>query len=296
MRRYMPLTWMQSLQPPHKLQRLIRRLAALGRSRQRPVHGNLSWKGGSDPSRVEKLQRELGSWRELDDGTRVPVWGIDRGDGAPQQIEERQERKPQEWATRPLLLRDVLGRSGWALLALFAVRLLTIMAPFQFNFPEWYVRLGGELINTSPVLLTGFVLLLCAGLINKSQHVDRMPRFKVVIWLVQVALWLYLLVIPTQLIATVVVVQRAEARLAIQWAWVQDQLDSARKSQASPEDLKQLGELKEKLRLQRSKGQRQMTFNLGRELMRVWLSAAVLVAALRLPLGALDVQESDSII
>lgn len=288
--KYPTFTWMQSSQPPHKLQRLVRRLAALGRSRQRPMQANLSWKGGSDSSRVDNLQRELGSWSVRDAGSR------EHGGGALQQLEQRQERQAHKRAAKPLLLRDLLGRGGWGLLALFAVRLLTSVVPFQFNLPEWYGRLGGELINTSPVLLTGFVLLLCAGLLNTSQPVDRLPRFRVVLWLVQLALWLYLLVIPTQLVVTVMVVQRAEARLAIQWTWVQEQMASAKKRQAAPEDLKQLGQLEDKLKLQRSKGQRQMNYNLWRELLRVWLSAAVLVAALWLPLRALDGQESDSII
>ncbi|MFO7628489.1 MAG: hypothetical protein R6W06_03025 [Prochlorococcaceae cyanobacterium] len=289
--------------------------------RQRRLPRPLNWKSGSDASpellRRESVRRwpwaglrppglhslvQLGKralaalaaglrWgiQALGAGRREALWSLERGVHALQHLEERQERKAQEWATRPLLLRDLLGRGGWALLALYAARVLTSMLPFQLYAPEWYVRLGGELINTSPVLITAFVLLLSAGVINQNlEGPNRLPRLQVVLWFVQLALWVYLLAIPTQVVASVLVVQRAEARLEIQWSWVQRELATARQRQATPEEFKQLGEIEDRLKQQRNSGQRQIRFNLVREAVRVCLSAGVLVWALRLPLGALE--------
>lgn len=286
---------MAGVKPPfqalvHGWLRSFERGRAALRQWRRPSSRSLDWSSGSGSVPRGPVQQDPGAFRRggVADGLVVVSQALDQLVGAVQQGQELRERRALERAATPLLPCDLLGRGGWALLGLFAARVATSMLPFQIYAPEWYVRLGGELINTSPVLLTGFVLLLGAALINRQEELNRLPRLRVMVWLLQAALSVYLLVIPMQVCATVFVLQRAEARLAIQWSWVQGELAAAQQRQASPKDLRQLGELRDRLQEQRNRGQRQLRFNLMRELLRVCASAVVVVWALRLPLGGLQ--------
>lgn len=174
------------------------------------------------------------------------------------------------------------------MLVLFAARLLTSMFPFRIFLPDWNVRLGIELINTSPVMLTGFALLASVGILNQRARVKRQSRTALGRFFLQLALSVYLLVIPVQVVASVLVDQRFEARLADEWGVLQERLATAREAKLTPAQFQQLKQLELQLLQRRDQGSRQMRLSLVRDLVRVVVSALALVWALRLPLVVLN--------
>lgn len=185
-------------------------------------------------------------------------------------------------------VRELLGRGGWTMLALFAARLVTTMLPYRIFEPDWYVKLGNELINSSPVMLTGFALLAIVGILNARGKIDQQPRRGIARALLQAAMWVYVLIIPVQLIASVLADQRFQARLVGQATQFKQQLAIARKQQLTSAQLQQLQQAEARLEAQHSSGRRQIRFKLMRELLQVILSAVALVWALRLPLVVLN--------
>lgn len=174
--------------------------------------------------------------------------------------------------------RDLLGRLGWGLVLLFAGRVTISSFPFQVWLPEWWVRLGLELVNSSPVLLIGLGLLALVGLLNHGAEVDRQPRRRLVMVLLQGAVWVYLLVMPIQLGASLLVDKRYEERLTRDLR----ELDK-RLKRMSPEEmqLSQQDRVRVQFRTERERVGRQLRLDLSRDLVRVIVTATVLIWALR---------------
>lgn len=99
---------------------------------------------------------------------------------------------------------------------------------------------------------------------------------------------MYLLVIPVQVVASLLVDQRFEARLAGEWGVLQQRLATARQSELTPAQFQQLKQLEVQLLQRRDQGSRQMRLGLIRDLVRVVVSALAVVWALRLPLVVLN--------
>jgi hypothetical protein len=198
-----------------------------------------------------------------------------------------ERRQASKVASRPGV-RQLLGRGGWTMLVLFAARLFTTMLPYRLVDPDWYVKLGLELVNSSPVMLTGFALLASVGILNYRAKQDQQPRRAAARVLLQAAVVVYVLLIPVQVVASVLTDRNFQVRLGIQWVQVQQQLETARQRQLSGRQLEQLQELERQLLDRRDQGSRQLRLTLFRDALRVVVSALALVWALRLPLVVLD--------
>jgi hypothetical protein len=59
------------------------------------------------------------------------------------------------------------------MLLLVAARLLAALFPYRLLTPEWYVNAGLELVNSSPVLIAGFLLLAWATWLGQHYQKNR---------------------------------------------------------------------------------------------------------------------------
>lgn len=187
-------------------------------------------------------------------------------------------------------LRQLLGRGGWTLFVLFLAHLITSLFPFRILHPDWYVRLGVELINTSPVMLTGFGLLASVGILNRRASGDQLPR-RALVWSVLRLVWLlYLLVIPMQVVATLQMDQKAQGMIRNEWTARVQAISEARPLAKTEEQRKELKKQEFLLLVKRNQATRQIRLKLYSDMVRVVVSAMALVWALRLPLVVLDEQ------
>lgn len=251
-----------------------------------------NWLEARERQRAERIWQ-----REIRDHAAGQARATRRG-GAIRALKGRVQTLWSAWQSQRLVarvratsIRDLLARGGWCMLVLFAARLFTTLVPFQVMSPDWYMRLGSELINTSPVLLTGLSLLAAVGILNRRMTGERAQSQTMARRVLRAALWAYLLVIPAQALSTVMVDRRVQDGLTVQWQRVQQQLAAARRrnaGQGNTARLDQLRTIEARLQEQRGRRGRELRFNLYRELIRVCISALALVWAMSLPLRALD--------
>lgn len=167
------------------------------------------------------------------------------------------------------------------MLLLVVARLLAALLPYRLLTPEWYVNAGLELVNSSPVLIAGFLLLAWASWLGQHYQKNR-SKHPAAGLAIRVALWVYLLLIPLQVLDSVLTTMNHEARLKAEWGVVQKDLASARKQQLAPPQFEQLATIERQLVDKRQRSRRQLRLNLWRDGLRVVVSAAAVVWLLRL--------------
>jgi hypothetical protein len=176
-------------------------------------------------------------------------------------------------------ITGLLSRVGRALLLLGAIRLLTVAFPFQLLQPPWWLEMTRELINITPVLLTGVTVLLVTSRLANANNPDAMEQWGRERHLLRWVAYLYALLIPVQLVATVLFDGDVNIRQSQQLQAVQRQLTMAQGSREG--DLRnlriqQLEAMEAGLRAQRRQSNRRR-FSLGMESLRVCGSALVVV-------------------
>jgi len=171
------------------------------------------------------------------------------------------------------------------MLVLVAVRLLAALYPYRLLAPEWYLNAGMELVNNSPVLIVGFLFFAWATWLNQLDAKYQPNRTVAGLarrFVLKVALGLYLLVIPVQVLASVLADLNHQDRLKAEWSLVQKQLAAARQQQLAQPQLERLVMIERQLADKRTRGRRQLLLNLWRDGLRVVASAVAVVWVLRL--------------
>lgn len=177
------------------------------------------------------------------------------------------------------------------MLLLVAARLLAALLPYRLLAPEWYVNAGLELVNSSPVLIVGFLLLAWATWLDRLYNEDQAnwPVAGLVLrFVLKVVLWVYLLVIPVQVLASVLADLNHQDRLKAEWSLVQKQLAAARQQQLAQPQLERLVMIERQLDDKRNRGRRQLRLKLWRDGLRVVVSALAVVWVLRLAGGVIN--------
>jgi hypothetical protein len=193
-----------------------------------------------------------------------------------------------EWETH----QDItwlLSGVGRGLLLIAGIRFFTIGIPFRLMEPEWYLLICRELINLSPVLLTGLAMLLVSSRVayDKDPNPVLPPwgtEHRRLRWLAMV----FALLIPVQIVATVLFDLNVQGLQSQQLKAVQRDLKQAREGpQILNGDLRvqQLQAIEMRM-LGQQRRNSEHWFALGIEALRVCGSAAVvawllLVGALR---------------
>jgi hypothetical protein len=183
------------------------------------------------------------------------------------------------WVTTQRDITSLLSRVGRALLLIAGVRFFTVTLPFRLLQPEWYLLTTRELINLSPVLLTGTTMLLATSRIAFARKPKAGLRWgkrhKLLLW----ATYFYALLIPVQIGATLVFDNDLNSRQAQQLQAVQGQLKTAREgTEVMNRDLRieKLQAMEAGL-LANRRQLRQRRYVLGLESLRVCGSAGVMV-------------------
>jgi hypothetical protein len=173
----------------------------------------------------------------------------------------------------------LLSRVGLALVFLAGIRVCTVAIPFLLLEPQWYLKMGRELINISPVLLTGTTFLLLTSRIANGRNPEAMEVYWRERQLMRLMAYLYALLIPIQLWSTLWFDQAVETRQGQQLQAVQQQLTTARDSPGGVVRnlrVEQLQAMEAGL-LAQKRQTTQRRFSLGVELLRVCSSAGVVV-------------------
>ena len=173
----------------------------------------------------------------------------------------------------------LLSRMGRALLWLAGIRIFTVALPARLHEPQWWLQMARELINISPVLLTGTTVLL---VVSRIANRDKPGALKQWAWERQLLRWaayLYALLIPVQLGATMVFDRALDVRQGQQLQAVQRQVMVVRDSpQGIVRNLRfQQLQVMEANLLAQSRQRNQRRFSLGMESLRVCGSAAAMV-------------------
>ena len=172
-----------------------------------------------------------------------------------------------------------LSRVGRALLCLGGIRFVTAAFPFKLLQPPWWLEMARELINISPVLLTGTTALLVTSRIANAKNPNAREQHERERQLLRWVAWLYALLIPVQLGATVLLDRAVDSSQVQQLQAVQRQLKLARDNPVGiMRDLRvqQLQSMESGLQAQRRQIN-QRRFSLGMESLRVCGSAGVVV-------------------
>lgn len=196
------------------------------------------------------------------------------------------------WARFRFDITQLLSQGGIALLLLAAIRFLGEVFPLGLLLPGWYLGLARELINISPVVITGLILHLIASHISFADD-DILP-FNSIPWigdqrrLLQVMALIFALVIPLQIGAAFLFELNVSNTQRLQLQAVQRQLAIVRKQPGAGEpgpQINQLQAMEAGLNMQRRQTSRRR-FAMVVESLKICTSAAVLVwilsAALRL--------------
>ena len=166
---------------------------------------------------------------------------------------------------------------GRGLLLIAGIRFLTIAVPIRLMEPEWSLQICRELINLSPVLLTGLAMVL----VSSRLAYDRDPNPVVPPWgrehrrLRWLAL-VFALLIPVQFVATVLFDLNVQGLQSQQLKAVQRDLKQAREGPQMNRDLRvqQLQAIEVRM-LGQQRRSSERWFALGMESLRVCGSAAV---------------------
>jgi len=187
-------------------------------------------------------------------------------------------------ARRPTT-RNLIKRTGWTMLILAATRLLTSLLPYRLIAPDWYVKAGLELANISPVLAVGFLLLACSthldvlcGNIEACQK-KKIPTLR---YAAQITLWVYLLAIPSQLIASVLTAKDHRIQMNAVSVAASKQLANAREQKLPKAQQERLKRIEFQLLNARARESRQLMMSLWRDTLRVAVSAAAVAWMLSL--------------
>lgn len=183
----------------------------------------------------------------------------------------------------------LLSRMGRALLLLVGIRVCTAAFPALLFDPQWWLKMARELINISPVLLTGTTVLMVTSRIVNAGSLDAGRVYwkerRLMRWMATV----YALLIGIQLVATVLFDQAVYRRQGEELRVVQREMkiirDSAGGGMREPR-IQQLQKMENVLLTQKQyRNKRQLS--LGIEALRVCGSAAVIIwlllVAFRLP-------------
>lgn len=181
-----------------------------------------------------------------------------------------------EWETNQDITWLLLG-VGRGLLLIAGIRFLTIAFPFRLMEPEWYLQICRELINLSPVLLTGLAMVL----VSSRVAYDRDPNPMLPPWgREHRRLWwlamFFALLIPVQIVATVLFDLNVQGLQVQQLKAVQRDLKQARQGPQMNRDLRvqQLQAIETRM-LGQQRRNSERWFVLGMESLRVCGSAAV---------------------
>lgn len=171
------------------------------------------------------------------------------------------------------------------MLLLVAARLLAALFPYRLLAPDWYVSLGLELANSSPVVILGFMLLSLASW-RKAVYTKASPikpgDSKRLMIAIKAAAWIYLLVIPVQLFASVLGDINHRDRLKAEWQIVEDKIAAVRQKEDGGPQIARLEKAERQLLDMRRRGQRRLRLTLIRDWLRVLVSAAAVIWLLRL--------------
>ena len=184
-----------------------------------------------------------------------------------------------EWETRQDITWMLSGM-GRGLLLIAAIRFLTIGFPFRLMEPEWYLQICRELINLSPVLLTGVAMVLVASRVTYDRDPNPVEppwgrEHRRMRWLAMV----FALLIPVQIVAAVLFDLNVQGVQSQQLKAVQRDLKKVREGpEVLNRDLKvqQLQAIEVRLQGQQRRSSERW-FALGMESLRVCGSAAVVV-------------------
>ena len=111
------------------------------------------------------------------------------------------------WAYTRADSARLLSRAGITLLLIAAIRFFSEIFPLGLLLPGWYMSLARELINISPVILTGLTMYLIARrLVFRDENQEN--SFKPASWLhenrlLQVMAIIFALLLPLQIGAAV---------------------------------------------------------------------------------------------
>ena len=190
------------------------------------------------------------------------------------------------WARIRFDITRFLSHAGIALLCLAAIRLLGEAFPLGLFLPGWYLSLARELINISPVVLTGLTMHLVASRIAFADaHQPFNPRPWIVAQrrLLRGLAFSFALLIPLQIGAAFRFDSDVINTQRMQLQSVQRQLAIVRKQpniETSNLQINQLQSIEAGLKTQRRQTPRRR-FALFVESLRICSSATVLVWILR---------------
>jgi hypothetical protein len=178
-------------------------------------------------------------------------------------------------------IRRLLSLAGITLLLLAAIRFLGIFFPLGLLLPGWYLGLARELINISPVIMTGLTMHLIA---RRIAFADQAEPFNPMPWIGDQRLLrglavIFALLIPVQIGAAFLFDANITKTQRLQLQSVQSQLAMARKQQSvgnSSPQINQLQAIEVGLKTQQRQTSRRR-FALFVESLGICLSAAVLV-------------------
>lgn len=197
------------------------------------------------------------------------------------EAEEWDEGK--EWLSTLGDITWMLTAMGRGLLLIAGIRFLTIAFPFRLLQPEWFLQICRELINVSPLLLTGVAMMLVASRVEYERDPNPVAppwgmEYRRLRWLALV----FALLIPVQIGATVLFDLNVQGVQTQQLKAVQKDLKQVREApQMVNRDLRlqQLQAIEVRLQGQQRRSSERW-FALGMESLRVCGSAAVVVALL----------------
>jgi hypothetical protein len=181
-----------------------------------------------------------------------------------------------------------LERLGWGLLLLAAWRLVAVVLPLRLSSPEWYISAGVQLVNVSPILITGLCMHGLSAFISPIQRRYIAKRSQAARRAHGIVKRLFLLWIPLQVGAAVLLNDQLQADQQRQVAAIERQAAEARKLRGNIRQLQDVTVAKTVViaNSQRLKQQRQL--GLLTETLRVCGSALLILWALRWPLLGLD--------
>lgn len=180
----------------------------------------------------------------------------------------------------------LLGRIGTCLILLAAIRFLGAVYPLEVAQPLWHLKLTSELVSISPVLLTGLAMQLIASRMVFDQNPEVPLPWQREQWLMRRLAFVFALVIPMQIGATLVLERRLESQQNDRLQAVHAQLISVRRQRTLPNRqliLTRLQRVEDRL-LEAATQTNRRRFALFMDSLRICASAALMVWLLSRPL------------
>lgn len=175
--------------------------------------------------------------------------------------------------------RFLFIRAGVALLLVCAVRLLAASLPLRLLAPEWYLGMARELANLSPVFMTAVTVLVGTRLMTQRLDPEDLTYWYREHWLMRGLVFVFAVVIPVQLAASVAFDWKVGVAQDRQLSAVRQQLSLSSKQPQSPSQRLRALQLREMegVLLRQQGAARQRRFYLAIDAVKVCGVAAAMI-------------------